>query len=245
MIIRIFFLNWIVLGWLFSVALFAESKPTIAFQFSDKYRDYQKAFVNQLLPAAQKANQALENDRAHIQFLNRQFQQDIELAIHDQIWLLKLAETYRIKETTVSENLFAKLLIKVDVIPQELVLAQAAIESAWGKSRFANEGNNFFGVWCYTRGCGIVPSQRPAGQTQEVKRYQNAQESVEHYMLTLNRVRAYKTLRKVRHQLRTEDKNPTGHAMAAGLSKYSAKGWQYVKDVRIIINKYKFELLTP
>lgn len=52
-----------------------------------------------------------------------------------------------------------KLFYSVNIIPASLTMAQAANESAWGTSNFAINGNNFFGIWCFKKGCGIVPSK--------------------------------------------------------------------------------------
>ena len=75
--------------------------------------------------------------------------------------ILTLAEKYQLKPDDHELPVMVwHLLQRVDVVPVSLVVAQAANESAWGKSRFAREGNNLFGIWCYTEGCGIVPKLR-------------------------------------------------------------------------------------
>ena len=69
------------------------------------------------------------------------------------------------------------LLQRVDVIPAGLALAQAANESAWGKSRFAREGNNLFGTWTYDTDNGIKPERRAAGKTHLVRNYDSLEAS--------------------------------------------------------------------
>jgi Bax protein len=90
------------------------------------------------------------------------------------------------------------LLSKVNIIPPSLVMAQAAIESAWGQSRFSKEANNFFGVWCWTPNCGIAPLERPDGETYSVKKYESVRKSINDYMLNLNRHDSYTDFRKIR-----------------------------------------------
>ena len=81
-----------------------------------------------------------------------------------------LSETYRIDhEGMTIAAMIDELLLRVDLIPVSMALAQAANESAWGTSRFTIEGNNVFGQWCYEEGCGIVPSRRISGATHEVR----------------------------------------------------------------------------
>ena len=77
------------------------------------------------------------------------------------------------------QDIINELILRVDVIPVSLALAQAANESAWGTSRFALEGNNVFGQWCYKKGCGIVPAERRSGATHEVKSFTSVERSVQ------------------------------------------------------------------
>ncbi len=134
-----------------------------------------------------------------------------------------------------------RLMRRVDVIPPSLALAQAAKESAWGTSRFAREGNNFFGQWCFEKGCGLVPEERPANRDYEVAVFASAEESVDAYMQNLNRHRDYSLLRRIREDLRSKGEPVTGTALAQGLEDYSAQGEEYVSRVRDLI---RFNALT-
>ena len=131
------------------------------------------------------------------------------------------------------------LLKRVDVIPPSLVLAQAANESAWGTSRFAKSGFNYFGQWCFKKGCGIVPGKRDAGKEHEVAAFSSPRKSVGSYIRNLNSHPAYQSLRSIRIQLRSENKAITGIALAGGLSEYSARGSEYVEELRSIIRYNK------
>jgi Bax protein len=121
----------------------------------------------------------------------------------------------------------------------ELALAQAANESAWGKSRFAREAQNLFGVWTYDESKGIVPKKRAKGARHLVRKYESMEESIAHYITLLNSHPAYEPLRVIRLEQRTQGNYPDGYAMARGLIKYSAKGEQYVAIIRSMINKNK------
>jgi Bax protein len=123
----------------------------------------------------------------------------------------------------------------VDAVPDHLVLAQAANESAWGTSRFAREGNNLFGQWCFRQGCGLVPASRPDGATYEVARFESVSQSIGSYMHNLNTGRTYQELREIRALARENGHDPDANAMAAGLMSYSERGEDYISELRSMI----------
>ncbi len=159
----------------------------------------------------------------------------------DHYWLKELGDHYKIDikqaiaDDTLSEAI-DNLLLRVDAIPPSLALAQAAEESAWGTSRFASQGNNYFGQWCYTENCGLTPLQRDHNATHQVQVFVHAEQAVVAYMRNLNSNRAYRELRDIRAQLRSQNTAITGTAMAAGLERYSGIGAAYVKNIRGIIS---------
>jgi len=128
----------------------------------------------------------------------------------DEQWLRQLADKYHIEMAALDDEQ-AWLLLKrrVDTIPFRLALAQAANESNWGTSRFAREGRNLFGEWCFTEGCGMVPQRRRTGMTHEVAVFSSVNESVASYLYHLNRVDIYMPLRVARHKDRTWGRKPT------------------------------------
>lgn len=150
--------------------------------------------------------------------------------------LSSLAEQYRVDDSELSDDAFcSEMLRRVDIIPASLALAQGANESAWGTSRFAQQGNNFFGQWCFKKGCGIVPNGRDSGKNHEVADFRSPSDSVASYMLNINRHDAYKPLRKIRGSLRSEDKPISGLALTWGLNKYSERGEEYGEELRAMI----------
>ena len=120
-------------------------------------------------------------------------------SIKETAEVANLSETYRIdhKDMTIAA-MIDELLLRVDLIPVSMALAQAANESAWGTSRFTIEGNNVFGQWCYEEGCGIVPSRRISGATHEVRYFDTVEKSVESYFLNINTHDSYAYLRDLR-----------------------------------------------
>jgi Bax protein len=150
----------------------------------------------------------------------------------------RIARDYSVTWEEGNEN-WNKLLERVDVVPLELSLAQSAGESAWGQSRFAKQGNNFFGQWCYSKGCGLVPADRDRGTKHEVAVFNSVNDSVRSYIKTINTGRAYTRLRKIRKQHRDAGQPPDAYAQAAGLTWYSQRRDKYVKEIRAMIRKNK------
>ena len=149
---------------------------------------------------------------------------------------MNLANTYNIKHWNINQpHDWNMLLNRIDIVPTSMLLAQAANESAWGTSRFAQQGNNLFGQWCFSPGCGIVPKQRAAGRIYEVQKFPSVLASVQAYILNLNTNTHYQAFRQARAQLRTQGKPISGYALADGLRHYSQRGKAYVSDIRYII----------
>ncbi len=130
---------------------------------------------------------------------------------------------------------WGKLLERVDAVALELALAQSANESAWGQSRFAQQGNNFFGQWCYKKGCGIVPKRRDKGTSHEVASFKSVNDSVRSYLKNINTGRVYAPLRDVRKKDRAAGKPANAKSQAGGLIKYSQRREEYVKEIRAMI----------
>ena len=110
-------------------------------------------------------------------------------------------------------------------------MVQAANESGWGASRFAQQGYNFFGLWCFKKGCGFVPKQRNDNAVHEVAKFRDLSHAVMTYTRNLNRHYAYKDLRMIRQNLRQADKPVSAKALAAGLSSYSERGQAYIDEL--------------
>lgn len=183
-------------------------------------------FFDTLRPIIRNQNQVIQDTRARILFAK-------EHQV-DQQWLSDTAEKYKV-EWDINNPDWETLLRHVDTIPIELAMAQAANESAWGQSRFAQKGNNLFGQWCFSKGCGIVPSQRDSGTKHEVKKFKSINHSVTSYMLNINTTRAYKQLRELRADLRENNKPLSAALLATGLEKYSSRGKAYVKEIQSMI----------
>lgn len=198
----------------------------------------QQQFVNKLSTLAKKNNARILKTREKLQQYYQSVSDGDSLSASKAAWVSQIAKQYKVQNWQMNNHRdWKKLLSRVDTIPVSMVLAQSAIETAWGTSRFAKQGNNYFGQWCYTKGCGLVPLRRPAGAQYEVQKFLNPMRSVQAYMLNLNTNSVYHALRVKRAQLRAQKDKVTGFQLSAGLSRYSQLGKAYVGIVRRVISR--------
>lgn len=147
-------------------------------------------FFHMILPAIliSKANLKLKRERvmALEATPKEQWQQD------DIEFLEDLYKTYKTKDNK-------KLINRLRTHPVSIVLAQAAIESAWGESRFFKKGNNIFGMWSYNKN---EPRMKALGTRNGkaiyVRKYANISDAIDHYFQVIGRG-AYKSFRKQRN----------------------------------------------
>lgn len=208
------------------------SKNTPVVSVSEK----KAKFFAFLQPMIEQANSDVIGQREQILAIEKQ---GAELNESQAETLASLLKTYRVNNSLAFEEQIVELKIKVNTIPAALILAQAANESAWGTSRFAREGNNFFGQWCFTKGCGLVPKSRNAGANHEVARFDNALGSVRSYIRNLNSHPTYKLLRTLRQESIDNGQVVSGEVLAQGLIGYSERGEEYVKEIQSMIRYNK------
>ncbi len=193
-------------------------------------------FFKSLLPMILLANDEIRVERNQLQTINQQLSNKKILSDHQLQILSTLSKRYKVKSNqTQPEQVVHKLLNRIDIIPADLALAQAANESAWGTSRFSRVANNLFGEWTFIQGQGIIPMGRPAGATYEVQKFSTVYDSVRSYLLNLNTHSAYKQLRQLRAESRVYGQSPKGLKLAEGLLRYSTRGEDYVKELQAMI----------
>jgi Bax protein len=145
--------------------------------------------------------------------------------------LLEIKQKYKIRNIYTLQE----YLKKIDIIPPSMAMAQAAIESAWGRSRFIREANNIFGHWTYNSSIGIIPKRRNRGASHFIRVFSNLQESTKAYMLNLNRNFAYKSFQEKRFQQRTNNKNPDGLTLSQTMLNYSGIAEDYLVQLKNLI----------
>lgn len=159
-------------------------------------------------------------------------------------WIRQLALRYKLGFNPLNLTSLQKgMLLKLDEIPVKLVIAQAAIESGWGTSRFALEGNSLFGQWTFNKISGLVPEGRDDDANHKIAEYPDLRSSVKAYMYNINTNRAYRELRAYRAKARNEDRAPDALELATHLHRYSQRGQDYVADLSRIIDSELFSKL--
>ena len=160
----------------------------------ENVREKKEQFFDFLAPKITHANAEILKARAFLLKHRTQLSEGQSLDASVVARIKALSAHYKVASPSVMNAMditWDKLLQRVDTLPVSLVLAQAANESGWGTSRFALDGDNFFGVWCYVEGCGLKPKQRDQGATHEVKRYASIYDSVTAYIHNINTNSAY------------------------------------------------------
>lgn len=171
-------------------------------------------FFSYLAPLANKENQKVLDEREFvIKNFNLFLKGDKKIVVKFE----NIIKKYKIK----NKKDLNEYLKKIDIVPVSLILAQAAIESGWGKSRFVIEANNLFGHWTWTHK-GIVPKKRDKGKKHKIRIFNSLDESIRFYIYNLNIGWAYEKFRELRALLRKHNTKPNGILLLRGLEKYSA-----------------------
>jgi Bax protein len=212
-----------------------------AFKEISHIPDRKQAFFDYLRPAIDFQNSLITERREILKGIDIKLEQSEELTDAQKVFMETMRDRYRIPAESTVEESVAVLFKRVDILPESMVLAQAAMESAWGTSRFAREANNLFGHWCFRKGCGLVPAQRSKGMKHEVRKFVSVDKAIEAYFLNINSYPTYVMTRDIREKIRSEGKPITGHELVAGLEKYSARGLEYIEELRSMIRTNKLE----
>lgn len=192
-------------------------------------------FFDFIKPAIDHENSKLAKRRAKVIAISVALNSKQFLTDKQHKFLSKQAERYKLKNTSSPAVIIEQLLMKVDQIPRELVLVQAANESAWGSSRFARIGLNFFGMWCFKKGCGLVPKGRDSGLNHEVAAFDSLEQMVNHYFHNINTHPAYELFRTIRGQLRDNGVELHPDVLATGLLPYSERGMDYIVEINTML----------
>lgn len=200
-----------------------------------------EAFFDYLQPFINRENGRLHKIRQQLLTLQQQQSQGHSFTLEEFAFIYSLFDEFKVDYPEADATGLKELLLRVDEIPDGLVLNQAAKESGWGSSRFAIEGYNFFGQWCFKAGCGFVPSKRGAGKYHEVAKFPDIASSVNAYFYNLNTFYVYDDLRAIRAEVRQLENQVSAQKLAHGLKRYSERGDEYVVEIQtMIVSNSKF-----
>ena len=194
--------------------------------------DQKQSFINLVLPLIVASNDELVQRRNAVK---------AAFDAQNSALLEKWAVLYRVDPEKFDDaELVEQLLRRVDTIPVALALAQAAIESGWGKSRFAQQGNALFGQWAWTDSAGMRPLAASNGRA-VVRSFGSLLESVRAYMHNLNTHPNYQRFRMARQRLSSQNKSIKADTLAAYLDSYAEIGMAYVDKLRAVMSSNNFD----
>tara|TARA_B100000029_G_scaffold486563_1_gene541057 strand:+ start:1549 stop:2559 length:1011 start_codon:yes stop_codon:yes gene_type:complete len=206
-----------------------------------------KDFVKTLLPLISYENQNILLERSKLEDIKMFLNNNNTLSKADLKFLNNISKKYRIKTNDKHKyDIVNELLDRVDIIPNSIVLAQAANESGWGTSRFAREFNALFGEYTYNYSNGVVPLLREEGEKHLVKAFDSVDKSIQSYFNNINSHYAYKDFREVRKIMRKKNNFNNINLLIEELDSYAAD-INYIKTINSIIdtNKlYKFDAFS-
>ncbi|NOR87261.1 MAG: hypothetical protein GQ527_06600 [Bacteroidales bacterium] len=219
------------------------SKKEIILDFSGKKNisDKKQQFMEDIVRASQLANYHISKEKKRLKKINQYFISYSKISSSHQSSLVRIAEKFGIKgvqalSDSISISKFlGELSKRVEIVPVRLALAQAILESAWGTSRFAKEGNAYFGIHCYSEGCGL--SFGDSDHKVFVKSYDNMQASVNDYLLFLNSKRGVRKFRNARQEYFSSSDHDI-FKLGASLSSYSEIGGEYQEILNSLFRNY-------
>ena len=198
-------------------------------------------FTSMMLPLALKINQDITAKRVKLLNVINVYKNTGEITPQQRLFIKHTILEFGGKEDWKIQKALDNLWVRVNTLPVSLIIAQGAVESGWGTSRFSIEGNALFGQWTWTKGKGIVPSVREKGKTHSIKKFSSPYQSMRAYVDNINRNPAYERLRKLRMKLHAENIDITGTKLATTLDKYSQEREVYVNKLLDIISSNKLE----
>ena len=188
-------------------------------------------FIQIILPLVIKENNNIRLDRKKLfSILNKN-----KNTINEKNWL-----NAKFKQYGVVNKDLSTLKIRMDEVPTSMAIAQAAKETGWGTSRFAQEGNALFGQWTWT-GEGIKPAGADSESKHKVMKFRVLQASVKAYQRNLNTHSTYKNFRGARAELRDKGKKLNSMILSEHLDKYAETGKEYVRILQKIIRQNNLE----
>ena len=207
-------------------------------------KDKKRLFFRVMAPIVLRINELILEDRVRAKELTDRLSHGQGVTPDDQAWLTELAVKYKVLHSTsegLDSNALTELLIRVDVVPPSLALAQAADESGWGTSRFAEQGNSLFGQWAWGKGLKPTGQRTSEFGDQRIAAFGSTAQAAYAYALNLNTQHAYGDLRLRRADLRRQKLRISGSVLAETLIHYSERGQAYVDELEALIQKNQLE----
>jgi uncharacterized FlgJ-related protein len=197
-------------------------------------------FFRVLAPIVLYVNERILEDRSQLEGVLARQAAGEELSAEDRDWLRDLAMDYEIPgagSAPLDAAFGAELLRRVDAIPPSLALAQGAVESGWGTSRFADVGNSLFGQWSWSGGIEPEQQRTETHGNHRIAAFRTTSLSAASYAHNLNTHDAYAAFRAQRDEMRRHGSLPHGSSVVSGMVRYSERGEAYVHELQMIMRQ--------
>ncbi|GGK65716.1 glucosaminidase domain-containing protein [Amphritea balenae] len=188
-------------------------------------KEKKQRFTEMLLPAILISKQKLQTQRHKLE----QLLSNNSLNADQQDWLTSTMQRYKAKTPD-------QLKQRMINLPNSMILAQAAIETGWGSSRFFVQANNIFGVWSFDPTEPRIKAHGGRNGTPVyLKRYPSLLESIDDYQLTLGRGQPYRQLRQATRSTQNSLQ------LITYLDRYSELGQTYINRLAAVIKHNKLQ----
>ena len=209
-----------------------------ALSLSAYEKDYETLYLPSIVPEKMSAKVKKERfyyligkpvQKVYAELLEKYYKIDKDIEkFRNQEEISQLKERYRAKTDL-------ELLQAMKPHPPSIVIAQAAMESAWATSRFFIQANNVFGMWSANPNEPRMAASEKRNGTRTIwlRKFYNIEESIEEYYKLIARGRSFKEFRELRYKT----DNPL--QIITKLDKYSEIGDRYALELMNIIQYNK------
>jgi Bax protein len=188
-------------------------------------------FITALLPIILDVNQHVLAECERLLYLRDVIATVPDLVTNQEYaWLADLADRY----DTTSDQM-EELINRVDIVPPSMAIAQSGIESGWGTSFAARNGNALFGQIQTFGRHSVAVSWKPGPSMPQP--FTNVAEATDAYVMNLNTHAAYAAFRNARAAMRARGEWPDGYQLIGQLLRYSERGGGYVSFVREVMRE--------
>ena len=186
-------------------------------------------FIQYILKSIDNANKVIHDQQSDITTIRMAYDKNHKFDIQQNKIFMHYIEYYNIqKNIDISEQL-NELNLRIGTVPSSITLAQAILESGWGTSGFARDHNNYYGIHCFTKNCGI----KAAGADVYLEEFDSINQSKLGYYKMVNTGGSFTEFRNIR-----SNKNKIGIEVIDTLDTYSElESNEYSERLLLIINQ--------
>ncbi len=194
-------------------------------------------FLRLMASGALMANEEVLKERRRLLALTEELSKG-PISRRESAWLRELALKYKVlknRDDILTREKLQELVRRVDIVPPSIIVAQGAVESGWGTSRFAVEGNALFGQWSFSDKALKPKEQRSHLGNYGLATFKSPMDSIRSYLLNINTHPAYRDFRHLRSMMRAYGRPLYGTELVHTLEHYSERKGEYIEDLNKVI----------